>query len=77
MDEFGTVSHSETSPVPDQLRGLFNNPDDVRVQLVGHWVGVAVADGTELVHDFAPSILVGLLVLKLSTARHSYEPAGR
>ena len=32
MDEFGTVSHSESSPVPDHLRGLFNNPDDVRVQ---------------------------------------------
>jgi quercetin dioxygenase-like cupin family protein len=32
MDEFGTVSQSESSPVPDQLRGLFNNPDDVRVQ---------------------------------------------
>ena len=32
MDEFGTVSQSESNPVPDQLRGLFNNPDDVRVQ---------------------------------------------
>ena len=32
MDEFGTVSQSESDPVPDQLRGLFNNPDDVRVQ---------------------------------------------
>jgi len=32
MDEFGTVSHSDSSPVPDQLRGLFNHPDDVRVQ---------------------------------------------
>ena len=32
MDEFGTVSQSDSSPVPDQLRGLFNNPDDVRVQ---------------------------------------------
>jgi quercetin dioxygenase-like cupin family protein len=36
MDEFGTVSHSESSPVPDQLRGLFNNPDDVRVQPLPH-----------------------------------------
>jgi len=32
MDEFGTVSQSESDPVPGQLRGLFNNPDDVRVQ---------------------------------------------
>jgi quercetin dioxygenase-like cupin family protein len=32
MDEFGTVSQSQSNPVPDQLRGLFNNPDDVRVQ---------------------------------------------
>ena len=32
MDEFGTVSHSDSDPVPDQLRGLFNHPDDVRVQ---------------------------------------------
>jgi quercetin dioxygenase-like cupin family protein len=32
MDEYGTVSQSESNPVPDQLRGLFNNPDDVRVQ---------------------------------------------
>jgi quercetin dioxygenase-like cupin family protein len=32
MDEFGKVSQSESSPVPDQLRGLFNRPDDVRVQ---------------------------------------------
>ena len=32
MDEFGTVSHSDSDPVPDQLHALFNNPDDVRVQ---------------------------------------------
>jgi quercetin dioxygenase-like cupin family protein len=32
MDEFGTVSQSESDPVPGQLRGLFNNPDNVRVQ---------------------------------------------
>ena len=32
MDEFGNVSQSEANPVPDQLRGLFNNPDGVRVQ---------------------------------------------
>ena len=32
MDEFGTVSHSDSDPVPGQLRGLFNHPDDVRVQ---------------------------------------------
>ena len=32
MDEFGTVSQSESDPVPGQLRGLFNHPDDVRVQ---------------------------------------------
>jgi quercetin dioxygenase-like cupin family protein len=32
MDEFGKVSHNEASSVPDQLRGLFNQPDDVRVQ---------------------------------------------
>ena len=32
MDEFGTVSQSDSDPVPGQLRGLFNNPDDVRVQ---------------------------------------------
>ena len=32
MDEFGTVSQGDSSPVPDQLRGLFNHPDDVRVQ---------------------------------------------
>ena len=32
MDEFGTVSQSQSDPVPGQLRGLFNHPDDVRVQ---------------------------------------------
>jgi len=32
MDEFGTVSQGDSSPVPGQLRGLFNHPDDVRVQ---------------------------------------------
>ena len=32
MDESGTVSQSQSDPVPGQLRGLFNDPDDVRVQ---------------------------------------------
>jgi hypothetical protein len=32
MDKFGTTVGAETSPVPDQLRSLFNHPDDVRVQ---------------------------------------------
>jgi len=31
-------------------------------QLAGHRVGLALADGSELVHDFAPSIVAGLLV---------------
>jgi quercetin dioxygenase-like cupin family protein len=32
MDKFGTVAVGSGDPVPDQLRSLFNNPDDVRVQ---------------------------------------------
>jgi hypothetical protein len=32
MDKFGTTVGAYTSPVPDQLRSLFNHPDDVRVQ---------------------------------------------
>lgn len=32
MDEFGTTTYGETGPVPDELRSLFNHPDDVRVQ---------------------------------------------
>jgi quercetin dioxygenase-like cupin family protein len=32
MDKFGTTVGEDTSPVPDQLRALFNHPDDVRVQ---------------------------------------------
>jgi len=31
MDQFGTIAVGG-DPVPDQLRSLFNNPDDVRVQ---------------------------------------------
>ena len=41
MDEFGTVSQSESDPVPDQLRGLFNHPDDVRVQKLPRAAGRA------------------------------------
>ena len=29
MDKFGTTVGADTSPVPDQLRSLFNHPDDV------------------------------------------------
>jgi quercetin dioxygenase-like cupin family protein len=32
MDEFGTTHDERGEPVPDQLRALFNKPDDVRVQ---------------------------------------------
>jgi mannose-6-phosphate isomerase-like protein (cupin superfamily) len=32
MDEFGTTAGASGGPVPDQLRSLFNHPDDVRVQ---------------------------------------------
>jgi hypothetical protein len=32
MDKFGTTVGADTGPVPDQLRSLFNRPDDVRVQ---------------------------------------------
>ena len=32
MDDFGTTAGATGSPVPDQLRSLFNRPDDVRVQ---------------------------------------------
>ena len=32
MDEFGTTAGAVGDAVPDQLRALFNNPDDVRVQ---------------------------------------------
>jgi quercetin dioxygenase-like cupin family protein len=32
MDEFGTTAGATGSPVPDQLRSLFNRPGDVRVQ---------------------------------------------
>jgi quercetin dioxygenase-like cupin family protein len=32
MDEFGTTVGASGSPVPGQLRSLFNHPDDVRVQ---------------------------------------------
>ena len=39
MDEFGTVSQSESNPVPDHLRGLFNNPEDVRVQKLPNALG--------------------------------------
>jgi hypothetical protein len=34
MDEFGTTAHAGGDPVPDQLKSLFNNPDNVRVQLL-------------------------------------------
>ena len=33
MDEFGTTSGAPEDPVPGQLSGLFNYPDDVRVQV--------------------------------------------
>jgi quercetin dioxygenase-like cupin family protein len=32
MDKFGTVGAAGSNPVPEHLRGLFNHPDDVRVQ---------------------------------------------
>jgi len=32
MDEFGTTAGVSGDPVPDQLRSLFNHPDNVRVQ---------------------------------------------
>ncbi|WP_406841502.1 cupin domain-containing protein (plasmid) [Streptomyces sp. AHU1] len=32
MDDFGVTANSKGDPVPDQLRALFNAPDDVRVQ---------------------------------------------
>jgi hypothetical protein len=32
MDEFGTTAGAVGDAVPDPLRALFNNPDDVRVQ---------------------------------------------
>ncbi|MFD9127030.1 cupin domain-containing protein [Kitasatospora sp. NPDC059571] len=32
MDAFETVSASKGQPVPEHLRGLFNHPDDVKVQ---------------------------------------------
>lgn len=32
MDEFGSTADAKGDPVPDQLRSLFNHPDDVRVQ---------------------------------------------
>jgi hypothetical protein len=32
MDDFGMTAHVGGDPVPDQLRSLFNNPDDARVQ---------------------------------------------
>ena len=32
MDEFGSTTADPTGPVPEPLRGLFNRPDDVRVQ---------------------------------------------
>ena len=32
MDDFGTTAGATGSPVPDQLRSLFNRPGDVRVQ---------------------------------------------
>ncbi len=34
MDEFGSTTSGEDVAVPEQLRSLFNNPDDVRVQLL-------------------------------------------
>ena len=32
MDDFGKTVGETGDPVPDQLRSLFNHPDDVRVQ---------------------------------------------
>jgi quercetin dioxygenase-like cupin family protein len=32
MDELDTVDRSSGSPVPEELQGLFNHPDDVLVQ---------------------------------------------
>jgi mannose-6-phosphate isomerase-like protein (cupin superfamily) len=32
MDEFGRTAEAKGDAVPEQLRSLFNNPDDVRVQ---------------------------------------------
>ncbi len=32
MDEYATASSSDGSPIPDELRALFNDPDHVRVQ---------------------------------------------
>lgn len=34
MDEFGVTAGAAGTPVPGQLRGLFNHPDDVRVQVL-------------------------------------------
>jgi hypothetical protein len=34
MDQFGTTVGAPTDPVPQPLRGLFNHPDDVRVQVL-------------------------------------------
>ena len=33
MDEFGSTISGEDIAVPEQLRSLFNNPNEVRVQL--------------------------------------------
>jgi mannose-6-phosphate isomerase-like protein (cupin superfamily) len=32
MDSFGNTINASVQPVPEQLRALFNHPDDVRVQ---------------------------------------------
>jgi quercetin dioxygenase-like cupin family protein len=34
MDQFGSTVGAPTDPVPQPLRGLFNHPDDVRVQVL-------------------------------------------
>jgi quercetin dioxygenase-like cupin family protein len=34
MDTSRSTTHDETGPVPEQLRALFNHPDDVRFQFL-------------------------------------------
>ncbi|SIM48096.1 cupin domain-containing protein [Micromonospora cremea] len=49
MDKFGTVSADGADPVPDELRSLFNKPDNVRVQMLPNelpdWGSLAVHFG--------------------------------
>jgi hypothetical protein len=69
----GAEEHRHRPAVLQARAGQLLHPHVIRVveqpaQLAGHRAGVALADGTELVHDLAPSILLVDLDLRSGTS---------